>query len=158
MLVLAKCTQYTIKRPLADFVIKPSSCKMMLPFMLLSILFPLVVVSGQIFQPVRINCGGPQFRDTTTNTTWLADSSLYNVGNKGRSVRKCSNTSVVISNTTAALRSIYCSHQLFRAVGAIRDVQPYEYSIPVLNTTNSYTVRLHFAEIVRSYLNFRRYD
>ena len=122
----------------------------MLSIISLIILLPLVAVTGQVFNPVRINCGGPQYRDPATNIIWLADSSVYN-GNKGRAVRKCSNTSLVITNTSATLRNIYCSHQLFRAVGATRDIQPYEYSIPVLNTTSSYIVRLHFAEIVRGY-------
>jgi Malectin domain len=145
-------TMLTINRPVSDFSRVPSFRKIMLPYIFLVILFPLAVVTGQTFQPVRINCGGLQYKDPATNITWLADSSLYNVGNKGRFVRKCSNSSVVIANTTATLREIYCSHQLFRAlVGATRDAQPYEYSIPVLNTTSSYTVRLHFAEIVRAY-------
>jgi Malectin domain len=147
-----QCTMLTIKRRFADFTNIPSFRRIMLPYLLLVILFPLAaVVNGQSFQPVRINCGGPQFQDPATNITWLADSSLYNVGNKGRSVRKCTNSTVVIANTTSTLRTIYCSNQLFRAVGATRDIQPYEYSIPVLNTTSSYTVRLHFAEIVRAY-------
>jgi hypothetical protein len=124
----------------------------MLRFVLLVILFPVVAVTGQtpIFNPVRINCGGPQHIDTATNITWLADSTVYR-GNKGRNVQRCNETSLVIKNTTSTLRGIYCTNRYFRAVGTTTDAQPYEYNIPVLSTVNSYTVRLHFAEIVRAY-------
>jgi hypothetical protein len=124
----------------------------MLQLVLLVILFRLVAVTGQtpIFNPVRINCGGPQHVDSATNVTWLADSGVY-YGNKGRTVNKCSDASLVIDNTTATLRNIYCTNRYFRVVSGVRDAQPYEYNIPVLNTNNSYIVRLHFAEIVRAY-------
>ena len=106
-------------------------------------------VSGQSFNPIRINCGGNAFTDTGTNITWIKDT--YNFGNKGKAKNTCSNTTV-ITNTTATLRPLYCIHRYYRTTGTILDVQPYQYVIPVLSTPASYIVRLHLAETVRSFV------
>jgi Malectin domain len=123
---------------------------MMLPSVLLIILLLVAEVIGQTFKPIRINCGGPKYVDPATNITWLAESSGFNVGNKGGNLKKCTNSTTAIANATATLQNLYCCHRFFRSVGSALDVEPFQYSIPVLNITSSYTVRLHFAEIVRA--------
>ena len=96
------------------------------------------------FEPFRINCGGPRYVDPDTKLVWKADSLKYVT--KSYQMSKCNNRHVAIANTTSSMRQIYCSNRFFKPSA---DLQPSYYSIPVLNTTASYIVRLHFAEMVR---------
>ena len=93
------------------------------------------------FQPVRINCGGPRYVDPGTNFLWINDSNTYVTS--GTKSSKCNDSFLTISNTTKSMRAIYCSNRSFKP-----SAQPNLYTIPVLNTTASYIVRLHFAELV----------
>ena len=107
----------------------------------------MIVVAGQTsFEPVRINCGGPRYTDPDTKYVWKGDSKKYLTGTPGYQYSKCSNRYITIANTTKGMRGVYCSNRFFKPnVGTL----PNFYTIPVLNTTASYIVRLHFAEIVR---------
>ena len=100
------------------------------------------------FDPIRINCGGPRYIDPDTKFVWKGDSSVYFT--KSYQTSKCNNGALTIANTTKSMRQIYCSYRFFKPRA---DLQQSYYSIPVLNTTASYIVRLHFAEIVSSHAN-----
>jgi hypothetical protein len=118
-------------------------------FLFFAIIVSPTLVRPQTYNPIRINIGGLPFTDTATNRRWR-DEKQYLVGNKGLRENRCTSNPVTITNLTsvAAPPDVYCSHRYFRAS---TDAQPYQYQIPVLNTTSSsnyYNVRLHFAEIV----------
>jgi hypothetical protein len=121
------------------------------------------VVTGQsnvtVFNPIRINCGGARYTDPTTGIRWLADT--YNLGNKGRTVNQCNVNTTIITNLItvppSSLRPIYCTNRFYRSLGSSptqRDIEPYQYNIPVPSYVNNsvalYTVRLHFADLVRT--------
>jgi hypothetical protein len=113
------------------------------------VLSQLVAVQMMEFDPVRINCGGPRYVDPDTKLVWKGDSSVSVT--KSYKTSKCHNRYVIIANTTKTMREIYCSNRFFKisadTTGSM--LQPSFYTIPVLNTTASYIVRLHFAEVVR---------
>ena len=111
--------------------------------MLCIITFFETVAAQTKFEPVRINCGGPRYVDPVTRLVWVSDSSKYVT--RGTPVSKCNDRFLTFVNTTSSMREIYCSHRSFKPSF---DVQPNYYTIPVLNTTSSYIVRLHFAEMV----------
>ena len=111
-----------------------------------------MVTAQTSFKPVRINCGGSKYTDPDTNIVWKGDSKKYLNGTSGYRFSKCSNRHVTFANTTKSMRTIYCANRFFKqSVG----VQSNYYTIPVLDTTASYIVRLHFAEMVSS-LKLRR--
>jgi Malectin domain len=93
------------------------------------------------FAPLRINCGGPRYVDPDTKFVWLGDSTRYVTTGSTESL--CSNQSLTIANTTKSMRGIYCCNRFFRP-----RLESQHYTIPVLNSTASYLIRLHFAELV----------
>ena len=95
------------------------------------------------FDPVRLNCGGGRYRDPVTSFVWKGDSSTYVT--TGYKTSKCHNRFVSFTNTTRSMREIYCSNRFFKPTNPMK---LYNYNIPVLNTTDSYIVRLHFGEMV----------
>ena len=81
----------------------------------------------------RINCGSTrQVIVPPNNVVWTPDQ--YASG--GLPYATCGNVTT----------SIYCTSRYFRAV----DVTPYRYHLPVAVSNRAYTVRLHFAEQVRT--------
>ena len=122
---------------------------MMMQFLLYILVSCIVIIphttTAQTFNPIRINCGGTTFTDTSTNITWTSDT--YFVSGKPKS--SCPTNTSIITNATSTIQSLYCTHRLFRASGGTIDPPPYQYNIPVLSTSNSYTVRFHFVEPVR---------
>lgn len=101
------------------------------------------VATAQIhFTPIRLNCGGPRYVDPVTKFVWRGDSKKYVT--TGFKESRCSIQSLTLANATKSMRNIYCSNRFFKR-------RPYSqhYAITVLNTTASYIVRLHFAELVR---------
>jgi hypothetical protein len=102
-----------------------------------------VVTAQTKFEPVRINCGGSRYVDPVTKFVWINDSTKYVTS--GTQVSSCSDRFLVISNTTKSMREVYCSNRSFKQSSSpLSNI----YTIPVLNTTESYVVRLHFAEMV----------
>lgn len=101
------------------------------------------VVTAQIhFTPIRINCGGPRYVDPVTKYVWRGDSKKYVT--TGFKESRCSIQSLTIANTTKSMRDVYCCNRFFK-----RRADSQHYAITVPNTTASYIVRLHFAELVR---------
>ena len=100
-----------------------------------------MVAAQTNFAPLRLNCGGSRYVDPVTKFVWLGDSSQFVTS--GSKQCSCSST---IANTTSSMRAIYCCNRYFKP-----SVNSQHYTIPVLNTTTSYTIRLHFAELVRHF-------
>jgi Malectin domain len=114
-------------------------------------------IQGQTFNPIRINCGGAAFTDSSRNQQWL-DERPYVVGNKGQRVVRCTTVNITNVSSSTGPRDVYCSNHVFFTTV---DVQPFQYQIPVPNTvsnSNYYAIRLHFAEIVRTLLHFTDCD
>ena len=100
-----------------------------------------LVAAQTKFTPLRINCGGARYVDPDTNFEWTGDSTKYVTTGFKESI--CSNPSLPIANTTKSMRGIYCCNRFFKP-----SLDSQHYTISVLNTTASYTIRLHFAELV----------
>jgi hypothetical protein len=148
------------------FTIQPTTTTTALSWIhifLVMVILVAAVVTGQsnvtVFNPIRINCGGARYTDPTTGIRWLADT--YNLGNKGRTVNQCNVNTTIITNLItvppSSLRPIYCTNRFYRSLGSSptqRDIEPYQYNIPVPSVVNNsvalYTVRLHFADLVRT--------
>jgi Malectin domain len=127
--------------------------------------------SAIVTLPFRINCGGPLLIDdsrnnnnnnssSTTTTRWEADTQ-YNLEQKGKRRNRCSATITTTTTTTTTTgvtiqnvpsnvtRNVYCSQRFYpTTTNTSQQQQPYQYNIPVPNNA-FYTVRLHFAELVR---------
>ena len=101
-----------------------------------------LVAAQTNFTPIRINCGGPQYVDPVTKFKWIGDSRKYVT--TGFKESRCSNQTLTIANTTESMRGIYCCNRFFKP-----RFYSQHYTIAVLNTSASYIVRLHFAELVR---------
>jgi hypothetical protein len=133
----------------------------MLLLLLVYITTTVVVVNAQqqqqpFFEPVRINCGGKDFIDSTTGFLWKSDLPyLHNNNNTNmmvKSVAVCGWLDFIFD----PLKQMYCTHRLQYeqpSSTVASSSPPFEYRIPVLpptsaNSNSSYVVRLHFAEMV----------
>jgi Malectin domain len=140
---------HTSTRQLAKSVVK------LVAIILFRILFSMSTVAQTTFRPVRINCGGSAYTDPGTKLVWKGDASPTStlVTTKGGGARTTTNSicnsGTTITNTTANMKPIYCSRRFFWRNTTSMQQPYYDYSIPVLSTTEAYIVRLHFAEMVR---------
>jgi Malectin domain len=125
------------------------SCAATLSVLLQLITIPttVIMVQAQAATHIRVNCGGNTFVDSNSNQ-WTNDA-VYNLGNKGNRRNLCSNTTVqnIPLNVPSTL---YCSQRYFTSAWY---PQPFQYNIPVPNNA-LYTVKLHFAELVRSSISY----
>ena len=88
----------------------------------------------------RINCGSATSVTTTSPNSVVWSPDQYSNG--GVPYNTCGTN----SNT-----SIYCTSRYFQAT----DPTPFRYNLPVTGSSQTYTVRMHFAEQVRSFVRTR---